>query len=164
MANIPMTNGFQICPEGEHIFRIYDCIYDPDFGKVEVKLVNAEGITHTERFSLIRNDGTPNEGAYNAFSYFAKTALNDFNRTEIDHTELINHYIGAEVKHTILPNRNDPTKTVTFANLGQKWVATEFDKEPVEKALTLAPEKQATTPAEPQKKSKKKVDLDSLLD
>ena len=47
MARIPMTSGFTLIPEGEYVFRIYDAIYDEDFGKIEIKLVNAQGATHT---------------------------------------------------------------------------------------------------------------------
>jgi hypothetical protein len=145
MATIQMTGStFTVCPEGRHIFRIYKVDFNPDFGKVTVYMVNAQGITHIENFSLMRADGSMNEGACNAFSFFARTALNDFTREAIDHTELVNHYIGAEVVHTVQPNKNDPTKTVTFANLvGEKWVAEGFDTTPVAKALTLGTETEA---------------------
>ena len=148
MATIQMTNNtFTVCPEGRHIFRIYKVDFNPDFGKVVVHMVNAQGITHQERFGLMRADGSMNEGACNAFSYFAKTALNDFTLEEIDHTWLIDRYIGAEVTHTVQPNKNDPTKNITFANLGDKWVAEGFDTPAVEKALTLGHEPVAEAPA-----------------
>ena len=142
MATIQMTNNnFVVCPEGRHIFRIYKVDFNQDFGKVTVYMVNAQGITHKENFALMRADGSMNEGACNAFSFFARTALNDFSREAIDHTELVNRYIGAEVVHTVQPNKNDPTKTVTFANLvGEKWVAHGFDTTPSAKALTLGTE------------------------
>ena len=142
MATIQMTgNTFTVCPEGRHIFRIYKVDFNQDFGKVVVHMVNAQGITHKENFSLYRADGSMNDSACNAFSYFARTALNDFTREAIDHTELVNHYIGAEVVHTVQPNKNDPTKTVTFANLTRdKWVANGFDTTPVAKALKLGVE------------------------
>ena len=41
MARIPMTSGFALIPEGTYVFRIYDAKYDEEFGKIEVKLVNA---------------------------------------------------------------------------------------------------------------------------
>ena len=151
MATIQMTgNNFTVCPEGRHIFRIYKVDFNPDFGKVVVYMVNAQGITHRENFGLMRADGSMNEGACNAFSFFARTALNDFSREAIDHTELVNHYIGAEVVHTVQPNRNDPTKTVTFANLvGEKWVANGFDTTPVAKALSLGVETELPTAPAP---------------
>ena len=140
MARIPMTSGFTLIPEGTYVFRIYDVKYDETFGKLSVMLVNAQGMKHTENFSLMDNNGEPNEKALNAFSYFAKTALNDFTVTDIDHTDIIGHYIRAEVVHTKMPSRKDPTKTVTFANLGDKSPADGFDAAPV------ATETQPTAP------------------
>ena len=145
MATIQMTNSnFTVCPEGRHIFRIYKVDFNQDFGKVVVYMVNAQGITHRENFGLMRADGSMNEGACNAFSFFARTALNDFSREAIDHEELVGRYIGAEVSHTVQPNKNDPTKNVTFTNLvGEKWVADGFDTTPVPRALTLGTETDA---------------------
>ena len=120
MARIPMTSGFTVIPEGEYVFRIYDVQYDEEFGKLTVRMVTADGLKHDERFSLKDSNDQPNEKALNAFSFLAKTALNDFSVTDIDHTDLIGHYLRAEVVHTVQPNRNDPTKNVTFANLGNK--------------------------------------------
>lgn len=167
MARIPMTSGFVVIPEGEYVFRIYDATYDEDFGRIEVKLVTAQGATHTERFSIKDANDEYNEKALNAFSYFAKTAMNDYGLEDVDPEELIDHYIRAEVVHTKLPSTKDPTKTVTFANLGDKSPADGFDTEPVGRALTMGrgdnkpnaavPKQNATTtPA-------KGLDLDALL-
>lgn len=165
MARIPMTSGFTLVPEGEHVFRIFDVDYDEKFGKLTVKMVTAQGIVHHENFSLKDKNDEPNEGALNAFSYFAKTALNDFTVEDIDHTDLIDHYIRAEVEHTKLPSRKDPSKTVTFANLGDKSTADGFDTEAVPAALNKragddtpkasTPPSAATPPSG--------LDLDSLL-
>lgn len=173
MATIQMTGStFTVCPEGRHIFRIYKVDFNEEFGKVVVYMVNAQGITHRENFGLMRADGSMNDGACNAFSYFARTALNDFTREAIDHTELVGHYIGAEVVHTVQPNKNDPSKNVTFANLvGEKWVANGFDTTPVRRALTLGTETEApkvTPPVETEAPAvapatTKGLDLDSLL-
>ena len=129
MATIQLSNNkFSICPEGRHIFRITKVDYNQEFGKLTVYLVNAQGITHRENYSLMRQDGSMNEGACNAFSYFARMALNDTSRDAIDPSELVDRYVGSEVKHTVQPNKNDPTKTVTFANLtGEKWAASGFE-------------------------------------
>ena len=168
MATIQMTgSSFKVCPEGRHIVRIYKVDFNPDFGKVVVHMVNAQGITHKENFGLMRADGSMNEGACNAFSFFARTALNDFSREAIDHTELVNHYIGAEVAHTVQPNKNDPSKSITFANLvGEKWVANGFDTTPVSKAITLGTETVAPTPTIPtavEAPATTGLDLNSLL-
>ena len=168
MATIQMTNNtFTVCPEGKHIFRIYKVDFNPDFGKVTVYLVNAQGITHKENFSLFRADVSMNEGACNAFSFFARTALNDFSREAIDHSELVNHYIGAEVSHTTKTNSNDPSKTITFANLtGEKWAVNGFNTTPVQKALTLGTETAipaAPAPTVTEAPVTKGLDLNSLL-
>lgn len=152
MARIPMTSGFTIIPEGKYVFRIYDVTYDEDFGRIEVKLVNAQGLTHTERFSIKDSDDSFNEGALNAFSYFSKTALNQYDMDDIDPMDLVNHYIRAEVVHNKAQSKNDPNKTVTFVNLGDKSPADGFDVTPVPKALNLG-NKAATTG----------LDLDALL-
>lgn len=155
MATIQLTaRTFTACPEGKHIFRIYKVEFNQDFGNVKVYMVNAQGNTHREEFRLMRADGSMNDGACDAFSFFARTALNDYSREAIDPTELVNHYIGAEVIHNVQPNKNDPSKTVTFVNLGkEKWVAEGFDTTPVPKALTLGTDPgeapaAATTPAD----------------
>jgi hypothetical protein len=137
MAMIPMTSGFTLCPKGVQVFRIYKVDYNEEFGKLTIHLVNAQGITHQERFSLMKADGTMNEGACGAFSFFAKTALNDFTIEAVDPATLVNHYIKADVVHTEAPSTKDPNKMVTFANLGDKWEADGFDTTPVPKALTL---------------------------
>lgn len=169
MARIPMTSGFTLIPEGTYVFRIYDVSYDEEFGKIEIKLVNAAGMTQTERFTIKDKNDEPNEKALNAFSYFAKTAMGDYTLEDIDPMELIDHFIEAEVVHTKLPSNKDPNKTVTFANLGDKAPAEYFDTEPVSRALALgkdknaapAPQKQATAPAPAAQK--KGLDLDALL-
>ncbi len=147
MAIIPMTSGFTVCPKGVQVFRIYKVDYNEEFGKLVVHLVNAQGITIQDRYSLMNQDGSINEKACNAFSFFAKTALNDFSLEAVDPVMLVDRYIKSDVTHTVQPNKNDPTKTVTFANLGDKWVADGFETTPVPKALTLGKETAAPAPA-----------------
>lgn len=172
MARIPMTSGFTLIPEGIYVFRVYDATYDEEFGKIEVKLVNAQGMTHTERFFIKDSNDELNEKALNAFSYFAKTAMNDFSLEDVDPSELVDHFICAEVVHTKLPSNKDPNKTVTFANLGDKSPAEYFDTEPVARALTLgkgnnataAPKSTAPSSAPtPATQPAKGFDLDALL-
>lgn len=128
MAKIKLSKGgYTPIPKGEHIFKITKSTYDEDFGKVEIDMVTVDGKKHIERFSLIRNDGEINEGALNAFSYFAKTALNNFNVEEIDPKDLEGCYMRCVVDHDTQPNKNDPSKTVTFVRLGEKYAASGFD-------------------------------------
>lgn len=161
MARIPMTNGYMVIPEGEYVFRIYDATYDEDFGKIIIKLVTAQGATHSERFSLKNNDGEFNEKALNAFSYFAKTAMNDFGMEDVDPEDLVGHYIRAEVVHTKVPSTKDPSKEMTFVNLGDKSPVEGFDTEPTERAMMLGSSKTEDKVIKPQ--TSKGLDLDSLL-
>ena len=131
MARIPMTGGFQIMPEGEQVLKITAAEYDEDFGKATFTLANAKGQTCQERFSLLNQDNTPNEKALNAFSFFAKTAMNNFDLVDIDPVELVGHYIRAEVIHNKVPSTKDSTKMMTFVNLGEKSPADGFDGDAV---------------------------------
>ena len=166
MGRIPMTNGFVIIPEGDYIFRIYDASYDEDFGKIEIKMVTANGSTMIERYNILDQNGEYNEKALNAFSYFAKTALNDFDIEDIDPLELMNHYIGATVVHVKATSTKDPNKEVTFVNLGDKWSVDGFDTEPVAKAMELGPGSQTNQGSRPFKAKPNEsggLDIDALL-
>lgn len=133
MARITMTGGFQIMPEGEQVLKITAAEYDVDFGKVIITLTNVKGQTCQERFSLLNQDNTPNEKALGAFSFFAKTALNDFDIEDVDPEELVGHFIKAEVIHNKVPSTKDPSKTMTFVNLGSKSPADGFEGAPAPK-------------------------------
>ena len=114
-------------PEGEQVLKITAAEYDEDFGKATFTLENAKGQTCQERFNLMKQDGTPNEKALNAFSFFAKNAMNDFDMEDVDPVELIGHYIKAVVIHNKVPSTKDPTKMTTFINLGDKSPADGFE-------------------------------------
>lgn len=120
MAKIDLSDGFSLIPEGTYIFKITGVSYKEAFGKLEVTMQTQSGAKHIERFSLLKADGSPNEGALNAFSYFAKTALQNFELTEIDHEDLVGHFIECDIEHDVQPNKNKPGKTVTFTRLADK--------------------------------------------
>ena len=138
MARITMTGGFQIMPEGEQVLKITAAEYDEDFGKAVFTLANAKGQTCQERFTLLNQDGSPNEKALNAFSFFAKNAMNDFDMEDVDPTELVGRYIRAEVIHNKVESKKEPGKMMTFVNLGNKSPADGFDGVPTEAAPKAA--------------------------
>ena len=138
MARIPMTGGFQMMPEGEQVLKITAAEYDEEFGKLIFTLANAKGQTCQEKFNLLNNDNTPNDRAMNAFSFFAKTALNDFGIEDVDPEELIGHYLKAEIIHNKVPSTKDPSKMVTFVNLGNKSPADGFEGAPAASATPKA--------------------------
>lgn len=120
--------GFQIVPEGTQIFKVTNYKWDEDFGKLEFTLETANGYKHTERFGLLDINGEVNEKANNAYSFFARTVLNNPSLDEIEHSDLVGHYIEATVEHDKKPSTKDPSKTVTFVKLGEKKPASGFNK------------------------------------
>lgn len=132
MARISMTGGYKPIPEGEQVLKITAAEYDEDFGKAIFTLANAKGQTCRETFNLLNQDNTPNERAMNAFSYFAKNAMNNFDMEDVDPAELVGRYIRVEVIHNKVPSNQDPTKMITFVNLGNKSPADGFDGVPAE--------------------------------
>ncbi len=140
MGKIKLSaGGYTPISEGEHIFKIINTEYDEDFGKIEIEMITGGGRKHTEKFILLNNEGEINEKALNAFSFFAKTALNNFNLDEIDHEDLKGCYISATVTHYKVPSSKDPAKTMIFPNLSNYKAATGFEK------LTEPPKGKATT-------------------
>ena len=102
MAKMKLSEStFTLIPEGVTTFKVMEVNDEKyeDFGKLEVKLQTAKGETHVERFGLMRDNGEVNEGALKAWSYFARTCLNNFQADEIDTQDIVGCYITATVKH-----------------------------------------------------------------
>ena len=130
MAKIKLTEGgFTLIPEGTTTFKIVGVEYKEDFGKMKVELQTKGGQKHTENFSLLTKSGEVNEGALKAFSYFAKTALNNYQLDEIDETDLIGCYITATVKHEEFESNKEPGKMLKSARLNDYAVAVGFGSE-----------------------------------
>ncbi len=128
MAKIKLSEGgFSLIPEGTTTFKIVGAEYDEDFGKMVVDMQTKDGKKHSERFMLLKKNGEANEGALKAFSYFAKTALNNFQVDEIDHEDIIGCYITATVKHEDYEYEKDgETKRGKSARLNDYAVAVGF--------------------------------------
>ena len=115
MAKMKLSETtFKLIPEGVTTFKVMavdDSKYD-DFGKLAVKLQTAKGETHTETFTLIKANGDLNEGALKAWSYFARTCLNNYQADEIDTQDPVGCYIQATVKHeTYMRTKGDRAGT-----------------------------------------------------
>ena len=127
MAKLKLTEGgFTLIPEGVTTFKIVEVEYKEDFGKMKVEMQTKTGGKHTEQFTLLTKSGEVNEGALKAFSYFAKTALNNFQLDEIDETDLIGCYIQATVKHEEFESNKEPGKMLKSARLNDYAVAVGF--------------------------------------
>lgn len=169
MAKIKLSSGtFSLVPEGTHVFQITAVEYKADFDKLNITMKTATGATHIERFTFTNNQSEQNETAVNIFSYFAKTALQNYDLEEIDEQELVGCFIKAEVTHDVLPNRNDPTKTVTFSRLGNKYPANGFEddeEQPVaaRPTPTIPSVKATANTASVAPQKKRSVDLNAIL-
>lgn len=91
--------------------------------------------------------------------YFAKTALDNFDLTEIDHTDLIGHFIECDVEHDVQENKKKPGQSIAFVRLA--------DKRPSEgwggSGNTVATPAVKTAPAASQVAPKTPMDLAALL-
>lgn len=157
MAKIGLSNGFSLIPKGMQVFRIVEVNYKEDFGKMEITLQTAKGQKHVERFSLLDKNGEANQGALNAFSYFAKTAMNDYSLEEIDHEDLVGCFIKCDVDYEEVESNRNPGKMLKFVRLGDKEPADGFEEE------VAAPRKTETAKAEEKPKAKTGFNLDDIL-
>lgn len=139
MAKIKLIEGgFTLLPEGVTTFKIVSVEYKEDFGKMKIELQTKGGQKHYENFSLLTKAGEINEGALKAFSYFAKTALNNYSLDEIDEQDLVGCYITAEVTHEEFESNKEPGKMLKSVRLKDYAVAVGFgssnktDNEPLE--------------------------------
>lgn len=102
MAKMKLSEStFTLIPEGVTTLKVMsvdDSKYE-DYGKLDVKLQTAKGETHVERFTLLNDKGEINEKALKAWSYFARTCLNNFQADEIDTQDIVGCYITATISH-----------------------------------------------------------------
>ena len=102
MAKIRLSERkFSLVPEGITTFKVMEVDDEKyeDFGKLLVKLQTAKGETHVEQFTLLKDNDEVNEGALRAWSWFARTCLNNSQADEIDTQDIVGCYITATVKH-----------------------------------------------------------------
>lgn len=131
MAKMKLSeSGYSLIPEGVTTFKVMevdDSKYE-DFGKLDIKLQTAKGETHVERFTLIKATGDLNDGALKAWSYFARTCLNNYQADEIDTQDIVGCYITATVKHeTYTRTKGDKAGTeATTARLNDYTTASGF--------------------------------------
>lgn len=127
MSRIKLSGGYTVIPEGTHVFQITEVNYNETFGKLEVKMITEDGETHVERFGFIdKSSGAQNQGAINAFSFFARIAMDDITLTDIDPQDLVGHFIEADVYHDKVQSRDNPNTILTFAKLGDKRPSSGF--------------------------------------
>ena len=130
--------GFAPISEGVHVFKITGVEYKEAFGKLILQMVTKEGKKHTETYRLLDGKSQPNPSAMAAFSYFAKTVMNNFDLEEIDEQELVGHYFKATVTHNIVESTKTPGKMLTFVQLSNQEPADCFEGEqPAEEIMKV---------------------------
>lgn len=119
MAKMQLSERtFKLISEGTTTFKIVevdDSKYEA-FGKLAVKMQTAKGETHVESFTLLKQNGDLNEGALKAWSYFARTCLNNFQADEIDTQDIVGCYITATVKHEAYTKKDGGEGTAVRIN------------------------------------------------
>ena len=106
MAIIPLapaSNGFMPIPEGRHVLQINAVKYDEKTGKLQITLKNRDGLSHVERYSLLKDRDTVNEKAMAVFSYLARAALGRTTIEQVDPEQLIGCFIETTVEHNTFP-------------------------------------------------------------
>ena len=126
---ISLTNSYELIPDGTYVFLITEAYYEESSGKLMYTMKTSKDLIHYEYFTLLDRNGQPNKGAQKAFTMFAKCVLDNKHLTEVDHEELVNHYVICNVSHTSTPCRTDPKKLIEFNKLSYIAAASAFEKE-----------------------------------
>lgn len=114
-------NGF-IKQGGEKVLlKITKVEYKPDFGKINITLVNKKGEAITNNFTITKG-GKPNEKALNAFSYFARKALGRY-VDEVEPSDLENTFILADIIMTPGSKEDEDGNVIYFANIKNTYDA-----------------------------------------
>ena len=112
MAKIKLAEtGFHLIPEGTYVWTIKKATYDAKFNKVNVDFENENGEKITNKYSL----GNP--GGAKAFSFLAKTALNNYGATELDPETLVGKKVIGDIEHSEVESNAKEGEMVKFANL-----------------------------------------------
>ena len=102
---------FHLIPEGTYVWTIKNAKYDAKFNKVKVEFENENGEKITNPYGL------SSDGGAKAFSYLAKTAINDYSVKEIDPETLVGKKVIGDIEHAEMPSTVREGEMVKFANL-----------------------------------------------
>lgn len=112
MAVIKLAEtGYHLIPEGTYVWTITNATYDDKFNKVTVEFVNEKGEKMLNKYTLSNNGGAK------AFSFLAKTALNNFSAVELDPTALVGKKLIGDIEHSEVESTTKEGEMMKFANL-----------------------------------------------
>jgi len=169
MGMLKLSNGFSVLPEGETVLYVTGVDYDEKWGKIEIHFINADGSKHSERYKIYKDNGDLNEPALNAFSWIARTILNDPSVEEIDPKSLAGHYVACTVYHEQYTGNDG--KARTYAHIKDYDAADAFDRPMNDKARGIiggkgiihAPKVAQVEQSEAPVKNDEEFDIDSFL-
>lgn len=120
---VPLTSGFSLMPEGEHVLKITEAEFKEEFGKVKLTFANAAGKKHFENYQLYDKDGNANDGAFSAFSSLARAALCDSDEEleDIDPADLKGKYIKGLITYREYTDKDGKNKKTTQKEPGTWW-------------------------------------------
>lgn len=121
MARIPLTGGYSLMSEGEHVLMITEADYKEDFGKIKLTMATADGKKHFENYTLFNKDGEPNDGACGAFSGLAKAALADPDAEDIDPNDLKGLFVKGTISYREYEGNDGKMKKTTQKAPGTWW-------------------------------------------
>ena len=107
--------------EKNALLQITSCEYDPEFGKISMILSNERGETMQNNFRFMNNDGSQNEPALKAFSYFSRVAMGDWTIDGVDDQDLIGKYIRADISLREGKEKSKDGEIIKFANLDKVY-------------------------------------------
>lgn len=125
---LSQSNGMFIKEGGKKILlQITKANYDQEFGKVELEFKNERGEIINENYNLMTNDGSINEPALKAFSYFTRVAMGDWGIQEVEEEELIGQWLRADIKMTKGSKPDKDGNTIYFANIEKIYMINDED-------------------------------------
>lgn len=126
--NLSESNGQFIKEAGKKVLlQITKAQYDQEYGKVEIELKNEKGETVNNNFGLMGNDGSINEPALKAFSYFTRVAMGDWGVQEVEEEELIGNWLRADIKLTKGSKPDKEGNDIYFANIEKIYMISDED-------------------------------------
>lgn len=125
---LSQSNGMFIKEAGKKVLlQITKANYDQEFGKVELEFKNERGEIINENYNLMANDGSINEPALKAFSYFTRVAMGDWGVQEVEEEELIGKWLRADIKMTKGSKPDKEGNAIYFANIEKIYMITDDD-------------------------------------
>lgn len=143
--NLAESNGAFINQPGKNVLLVITkAKYDQEYGKVEIVLENEKGEIVNNNYGLLDNDGSINEGALKAFSYFARVAVGDWGRDDIEDEEMIGCFVRCDIEMKEGTKEGKDGKKMEFANIVKSYMTDDrFDRVKKEKSAKPSTGKKA---------------------